>query len=646
MAFVVSDGSLRPLQYDAPTPAFSATLAPSLTQSYGAIYRSQPAVRTVVSFLGRNIAQLGVHVYRRVSDLDRQRDTEHPLARLLARPNPFTTRYRLIDALVQDKAVFDAAYWLKVRTSVGLGIVRLPPWKVELVGDGWLAPQVYRLHGRVGWREYTPDQVVHFRGYSAEDLRTGVSPIETLNRVLAEEWAAGQYREQVLRNGARMSGYIKRPQGAQWSPAAKQRFRADWQAQYTGDGPAAGGTPILEDGMEFEPAAQTAEQLQYVEARKLTREEVASAYHIPPPMVGLLDRATFSNIDTQHRMLYQDTLGPILTEITEDVELQLLPDLDDGTGQVYVEFNLAEKLRGSFQEEAAALSTSVGRPWMTANEARARKNLPQIDGGDDLVTPLNVLVGGLASPRDTAPEPGQAAASVRRTKDRRTLVKARAGSGIEAEHAEVFRQVFRRQAAALRSKAGAARGKAAIDDVWDAARWDRELAADLLALALKAVADVAQQVLAALGLDPGTFDQPRTVAFLSAVTERVASSVNAVTRAQVADVLDDPAALEQVFVRAVDHRAPEAARTQVTNLSGFASTEAVKQTGRRATKTWVVTSTNPRASHLAMDGQTVGLDDRFSNGAKWPADAALNVDEVAGCQCDLEVTVEDEDDAD
>lgn len=645
MAFVVSDGSLRPLQYDAPTPAFSSTLAPSLTMSYGAIYRSQPAVRTVVSFLGRNIAQLGVHVFRRVSELDRQRDTGHPLARLLSRPNPYTTRYRLIDALVQDKAVFDAAYWLKVRTSagLGLGIVRLPPWRVELRGDGWLAPEKYRLHGRTGWRDYDPDEIVHFRGYSAEDLRTGVSPIETLNRILAEEWAAGQYREQVLRNGARMSGYITRPAQTPWSPNAKQRFRADWQAQYAGDGPAAGGTPILEDGMEFVPAAQTAEQLQYVEARKLTREEVASAYHIPPPMVGLLDHASFSNITEQHKMLYQDTLGPMLQEITEDIELQLLPDLDDGGAPVYVEFNMAEKLRGSFEEQAAALSTAVGRPWMVANEARARLNLSQIDGGDELVTPLNVLVGGLASPRDTAPEPGEASAPVRRTKAGRTLVKARAGSSIEAEHVEVFRQVFRRQQAALRSKAGAARGKALIDDVWDGDRWNRELAADLLSLALKAVAEVAQRVLSALGFSPDQFDQPRTVNFLAAVAERVASSVNAVTRAQVAEVLGDPAALDEVFVRAVDQRAPEAARTQVTNLSGFASAEAVKQTGRRATKTWLVTSNNPRPTHLAMNGQTVDLDERFSNGAAWPADPALGVDEVAGCECDLEVSVEDDD---
>jgi hypothetical protein len=35
---------------------------------------------------------------------------------------------------------------------------------------------------------------------------------------------------------------------------------------------------------------------------------------------------------------------------------------------------------------------------MTANEARALRNMPAIDGGDELVTPLNVLVGGQAVP--------------------------------------------------------------------------------------------------------------------------------------------------------------------------------------------------------------------------------------------------------
>jgi len=49
-----------------------------------------------------------------------------------------------------------------------------------------------------------------------------------------------------------------------------------------------------------------------------------------------------------------------------------------------------------------SLQTAIGRPWMTANEGRARMNLTRMDGdADQLVTPLNVLVGGQASPTDS-----------------------------------------------------------------------------------------------------------------------------------------------------------------------------------------------------------------------------------------------------
>jgi hypothetical protein len=56
-----------------------------------------------------------------------------------------------------------------------------------------------------------------------------------------------------------------------------------------------------------------------------------------------------------------------------------------------------------------------------------------------------------------------------------------------------------------------------------------------------------------------------------------------------------------------------------------------------ATKTWVVNSSNSR--HPEMDGETVGIDDEFSNGAKWPGDSSLDSDQSAGCLCELEISI-------
>jgi HK97 family phage portal protein len=433
---------------------------------YAAIWRTQPNVRTVISFLGRNIAQIALKVYRREADNIRQQLNDHPLAATLKRPNDFTTQYRLFDALVQSIALYDNALWAKLRNGNNVGLAMLPWSRVQLVGDNFLVPDTYRITGNKGSVDLPRDRAVHFRGFNPEDPREGVSPMETLRRILNEEAAAGEARENFWRNDARSSVWLQRPLGAKWSPEAKQRFRAQWRAFYQGTANA-GETPVLEDGMEAKewPSA-TARDSQFIEARKLTREEVAAAFHIPPPMVGILDHATFSNIDTQHRMLYQDTLGPWLTMIEQEIELQLLPEYADTTN-VYVEFNLAEKLKGSFEEQAKNFQTAVGGPWMLRDEARARVNLPPLPGGAgaELITPMNVTEGGLASPTDTAPPPKALPAELAVIEQQEHEI---------AEARETLAGYFDRLSRSALSLIGAD-PKTALDKLLLRERWDLEL---------------------------------------------------------------------------------------------------------------------------------------------------------------------------
>lgn len=396
MTFVASDGAVRSLER---APVASSVrrlaLATDYFADYAEIWRRQSEVRTVVDFLARNIASLGIHVFERLDDTDRKRLTDHPLAQLLASPGLAgmpKTRYRLIDALVHDKAIYDRAYWWKVKGG-SRSLVRLPPRMVTPKGDSWLYPDYFEVRGNKGKQDVPADQVVYFHGYDPDGETEGVSPLESLRITLAEAYASSQMRTGLMKNGARLSGYIKRPAPvppqSPWSDRARERFREQWQQQYTGSGEQVGGTPILEDGMDFIQVSATPKDLQYVDVRKLTREEVAAAYHIPPPMVGILDHATFSNIEEQHQMLYQDTLGPWLEEIKLEIEQQLLPDIDTNPN-VYVEFNLAAKLAGSFEEQVETLSTAAGGPIMTRAEARSRLNLRHLDGTDQLVMPLNL----------------------------------------------------------------------------------------------------------------------------------------------------------------------------------------------------------------------------------------------------------------
>ena len=411
MSFVLSAGQVErvhKMPTYSPIASRYVKLGEGNFQSYEHLWRTQPAVRTVVSFLARNIAQLGLHVFERRGDDDRKRVVDHPLAKLLERPfpgSPWTT-YRLINWTIHELCIYDEAYWIKGKVGPDHALFPIPRRFIRPVGENPLFPDKFEIGGSVSTVTRNADEIVHFHGYNPLDLRAGTSPIETLRQVLAEEYASTEYREQLWRQGARVNGIITRPQkSSSWGDEAARRFKADW-AEFTSRGAKAGGTPVLEDGMEYHPAAVTPKDAQYVESRKLTREECAVAYHVPPMMLGIMDGAGVAAAGEFHRILYQDCFGPTLAQVSQDIEMQLLPDLDpvgSFQGRIYVEFNLPEKLRGSFEAQAAALQAAVGGPYMTRSEARSRTNLPHLDEADELIVPLNVSEGGLASPQDTAP---------------------------------------------------------------------------------------------------------------------------------------------------------------------------------------------------------------------------------------------------
>jgi Phage portal protein len=155
VAFVVAEGQLAATDRPAGQAPYALRLPDGSAQDYATIWRTQPQVRTVVSFLARNIVQLGVHHFRRLSDVDRQRLTDTPVAQLLGRPNPFTTRFRMFDSLVSDLGIYDAAYWAKVRasdTEAPGALVRLDPRRTLPVGDNPFTPDGFEVSGSKGKR--------------------------------------------------------------------------------------------------------------------------------------------------------------------------------------------------------------------------------------------------------------------------------------------------------------------------------------------------------------------------------------------------------------------------------------------------------------------------------------------------------------
>lgn len=603
---------------------------------YAALYRTQPNVRTCVDFLARNIAQLGLHVYRRVSDTDRQRllPGDSDLAQVLAHPNPWITAYRLIESLVVNLGIYGNAYWLKVVDDVnGMMLLPIPSAIVTAEGTGF-APGDYRVSYANGQAIYKPEEIVHFRNYNPDDPKQGLSPLETLRRILAEEQAAGDYREYYWQNAARINGVIERPATSRdWSEAAKARFKKDLQAFYAGAANS-GSTMILEDGMTFKPNAFNPQESEYLAGRKLTREECARAYHIPLPMVGILEHSTYANIREQHKNLYQDCLGPWLRMIEEEIELQLGADMPD-MENVYCEFNIQEKLSGSFEEQVDVLNRGVGRPYMVVNEARAKLNLPSIAGGDELAVPLNMM---MVSEQPTVP-PVDAAKAQNEIEMKARAVIDPTQPKLRAQYVQRWKneleKYFRRQERTIRSRAGS--GNVEPNTLWtDKNRWLKELTDELFKLGIDTAWAWASYM--AAELDANVAQEPmeayvRECSEITAgyVTDDTVKMTTAALRAE-----EPENAIRDTFDHLATITAGAIAIGKVTQMANFGAHEGARQAGLK-TKTWRVNSQNPRPEHAAMDGMTVNLNDIFyPTGQRWPGDPVGGAENNANCECSLE----------
>lgn len=358
--------------------------------AYSKLYRSQPWVAICVNKLARGIARLPLKTFELAANGDRARVREHPLPQLLGRPYPRGSAFRLKEAIVGSVAIYGNALVWKYRKGPGQPPAELwpIPWRYVTPVSGKTTPiSHYEYNGPAGRRIFLAEDVIHFAYWSPEG-ENGISPLEQLAVTLQLEDAGRRSAVASFRNGNRPGGALVT--AARLQEDHKQELKAEMKAVHEGPDNAFR-LALLDAGLEWKPFAHTAQEAQTIEHRKLNREEVAAVYDIPPPIIGILDRATFSNVSEQHRMLYMDTLGPWLTFLEETLKASLV-DEEPVYGDVFVEFDLSEVLKGDVKERSEAYQRFLQSGVYTPNDLRAIENLPRKDDprADALYVPLNM----------------------------------------------------------------------------------------------------------------------------------------------------------------------------------------------------------------------------------------------------------------
>jgi len=340
-----------------------------------------PAVHACVQLIAETVASLPLAPYRRTEDGGKIVDNMHPLYRVLHdQANQIQTSLEFREQLIASCLLTGNGYALKELDGRG-SITELLPLHpshmrpVRLV-NGRVRYEFTPEHG--GTQKFTQDEILHVR-YRSTDGYTGLSPISIARQTVGLALAQQSFESAFYRNNATIGGALKHPQRLTVDQITN--LQSTFEENYSGTSNAFR-MIILEEGMEFQAMGMSMLDAQFVESRKLTLEDVARIYRIPPPAIGILDRATYSNITEQSRSLVMHTLRPWLVRVEQAMNASLLTQ--DGRRSHFIEHNAEGLLRGTQKDRYEAYQIGREWGWLNVNEIRRRENLSNIGKEGDV----------------------------------------------------------------------------------------------------------------------------------------------------------------------------------------------------------------------------------------------------------------------
>lgn len=642
------------------------------TQSHSWAYENIPWVMACV----RAIAQAGASVplqVRRVADDEPLEEGE--LQRLFSYVNERQDGQMLIQHTLSSLALHGNAIWHlsrgNSRSRTPLAIYPLRPELCSIIShDGDVEGYMY-MRDSANPEVYPAEDIFHCRNYSPTSDMWGMADLEALEVTVNTDRQAALTNYNFLLNGATPSHAIL-AKGSLTEDQRKQ-LRDGWTQLQSGAKNA--GRVVTLSGTEFEiiPLGTTPREAQYLELRKLNREEICAAFQVPPSIVGIFEYANYANSREQRRQFWSDTIKPRLSLLQSAInEQSALFNFD--SDREYVDFDLSdvEALQPEYTTMAQAGSLLIGSGQWTVDEVREKLwSMPPKQVDEE--PPQSPQDAPEAPPEDEEEEtPAEDAEKLtlpplwrKQAKDEDER-EARRKSTWEAQQAfqqpwiermgEIVSEVYRDLADEVIAniEADLAKGYKATEPPLDTILFSVDEAGKVLAQRL--VPEEFEAYLAAgrhvidlfnLGID-WEADSSTAQAFYAQkdlLVRTLPETYHEQIRGTIMNVLENGEplqsaidAIETMYQEQYgDANTPGAKRIAETEMCGaynIASEDAYEEAGVEYHE-WLhsFAAAHPRETHIAAHGEVVKIGEPFSNGLMYPHDPAADAEETINCGC-------------
>ena len=339
------------------------------------------AVQACIGCISETKGSLPYKVYETAKSGKKSITTMHPVAQLLTtEPHTDFTPQSWSQTRTTDKLTGGNSYTEIVLDGDGIPFSLIPRhWSLVTPFRDRNGNLMYRLEGENGGpvRILDRSQMLHVP-YGAGIV--GTSPIRMHAEAIAIGLAQDRFVGSYFGNSARPSVALTVP-GILGDDAYK-RLKEDIEENYSRD---KAHRPILVEGGGTVTALAIPFEDAMLLSLELTEERVCRIYRLPPHMIGLLRRATFSNIEAQDLSFEKHTMRPHCIADEQELKRKLFSRSE--WGRFEIKHNLDALLRADIKTRYEAYKTGIMSGFLTQNEVRALEDRDAVEGGDVLLRP-------------------------------------------------------------------------------------------------------------------------------------------------------------------------------------------------------------------------------------------------------------------
>lgn len=319
----------------------------------------------------------------------------HPLADLLARPNPYQGRAEFFEALIGYKLITGNSYVHGVRISNGPNAGKfgelwvMPAQLVEIIASGSVEHVIgaYRLNwfAATGSYDIPAEDVLHVKyfnpqyDYPGQNLY-GMSPLQAARRVVTRSNEAYTANAQLLKNMSPPGILSLDDPDVEFTPEQASQLEAQW-AQKVGS-QRAGKVMVTAAKMQWTALGLSPVDLNIIESQKMDLRDICNVYGVSSELFNDPDNKTNANKAESRKALYYERVIPEIDSIRDELNRWLVAPYNRDGKIYHIDYDITSI--PALQEDMEKLANNLDRSWwLTGNEKRVAQGYdtrPEMEG--------------------------------------------------------------------------------------------------------------------------------------------------------------------------------------------------------------------------------------------------------------------------